>query len=284
MKPIFRIDRDKCKKDGLCAKACPGQLILMKENEFPVPIENAGEFCINCGHCVAVCPHDALSLTTMAAGDCLPFMREILPARDAMQQLLKGRRSVRAYKDKRVPRKVLEEIVDVGSHAPTGSNKQQVHWMVFEDRAEVNLLSGMVIEFMKSMMPLLDDEALLKRTRRIAAAWDNGQDRIMRGAPHLVLVHSQADLPYAQVDCTIALTYMELYAYSIGLGTCWAGYFTTASNLHAPLMAHLNLPAGHQCFGAAMVGYPQYRYRRIPQRNRPDVTWRPGNLKTGAEK
>ena len=115
---------------------------------------------------------------------------------------------------------------------------------------------------------------MIRRMNRLITAWDNGNDRILRGAPNLILVHAPADLPYAQADCVIALTYLELYAYAKGLGTCWGGYFTTAANFHAPLAEALKLPAGHQCYGSVMIGYPQVRYKTIPQRNASLVSWR----------
>ena len=121
---------------------------------------------------------------------------------------------------------------------------------------------GMVIDFMKMMLPITTDEALVRRFRRIVDAWDNGSDRIMRGAPHLIVVHSPADLPLAAEDCTIALTYLELYAHAKGLGTCWAGYFKSIAGLHEPLIKALDLPAGHKCFGAVMLGSPQYRDKK----------------------
>ena len=67
---------------------------------------------------------------------------------------------------------------------------------------------------------------------------------------------------------------LELYAYAKGLGTCWAGYFTTAAKLYPPLTAALRLPAGHQCYGAVMLGYPKTGYELIPQRNAPLVAWK----------
>jgi len=72
----------------------------------------------------------------------------------------------------------------------------------------------------------------------------------------------------------IALSYLELYAYTKGLGTCFAGYLTAAANFHEPLAQALGLPQGHKCFGAVMLGYPQYKYTRIPTRNATVVTWR----------
>jgi hypothetical protein len=35
----------------------------------------------------------------------------------------------------------------------------------------------------------------------------------------------------------------------------------------------VNLPEGHQIFGAMMVGYPKYRYHRIPLRKEPKIAW-----------
>lgn len=40
--PLFRIDYEKCDKDGLCALDCPAKIIEMK-NEGPFLIEGAEE-------------------------------------------------------------------------------------------------------------------------------------------------------------------------------------------------------------------------------------------------
>lgn len=273
--PLFSIDQSKCKQDGICAAECPAQIIVQNDKKsFPSLLPNGEEFCINCGHCVAVCPYGALTLATMPVEDCPQIDKNLLPTAAALRQCLQARRSIRQYKKTSVSRKILSELVDTARCAPTGSNKQQVQWMVFEKSADVHKLAAMVIDFIKTMLPVTTDEAVARRFRRIIHAWDNGRDRIMRGAPHLVLVHSQADLPSAETDCVIALTYLELYAYAQGLGTCWAGYFTAAAGLHEPLIKALDLPAGHQCFGAVMLGRPQYRYHRIPKRNDSLITWR----------
>ena len=69
---LFTVDPKKCKRDGLCVAECPGLLIeIIGEDGFPTPIAEAEELCINCGHCVSVCPQGALSLKTMSPKDCL---------------------------------------------------------------------------------------------------------------------------------------------------------------------------------------------------------------------
>jgi nitroreductase/Pyruvate/2-oxoacid:ferredoxin oxidoreductase delta subunit len=271
---LIVIDQKKCKRDGFCVRECPGQIISIENDSFPAIAEGMEEFCINCGHCVAVCPHDALTLSTMPLDQCPQVEKKLHSKPREIKQFLTARRSVRNYKKDCVPHEILENLLDTARYAPTGSNKQQVHWLVFENPDEVRRLAALVIDFIRLMLPGTQDDYLSKRMNRIIAAWERGADRILRGAPHLVVVHSPADIPYALVDSTIALTYLELYAYSLGLGTCWAGYFTTAAGLHAPLTAELNMPAGHVCHGAVMLGYPQYKYRRIPLRNAPLVTWR----------
>ena len=272
---LFTIDQKKCKRDGMCAKECPAQIIVLTEKDaFPTLMDNGEEYCINCGHCVAVCPHGALTLSTMPLTECPSIQYDLLPEAGQIRQLLMARRSIRFYKKRVVAHDLLEELIDTARYAPTGSNKQQVQWMVFENPAEVNRLASMVIDWARFMLPLTPDETMVKKMERRIAAWDKGRDPILRGAPHLIVVHSQADLPFAEADCVIALSYLELYAYTKGLGTCWAGYLTAAANFHEPLAQALGLPQGHKCFGAVMLGYPQYKYTRIPMRNAPIVTWR----------
>ena len=273
--PLFTIHQKKCKRDGICAAECPAQVIFQADKKsFPAPIENAEEFCIHCGHCVAVCPYGAIELEDMPAADCEIITQEMLPDEAAVRHFLEARRSIRQYKDKPVPRKILEELIATARYAPTGSNKQQVHWTIFQRAEEVHELAALVVDFMKLMLPDTTDEAVIRRFRRIVGAWDSGRDRIMRGAPHLVLVHSPTDMSFPAADCAIAITYLELYAFARGLGTCWAGYFTAAANAYEPLIKKLGLPSGHQCYGAVMLGYPQYGYHRIPRRNDPQITWR----------
>lgn len=272
---LFSIDRKKCKRDGRCAEVCPAQIIVLPDPEaFPTIPENREEFCINCGHCAAVCPHGALTLKTMPIAECPDIRYELLPEADQIRQLLMARRSIRFYKDRIVAHGLLEDLIDTARHAPTASNQQQVQWVVFENPAEVNRLASMVIDWTRSMLPLIPDELMAKKMENKIAAWDDGKDQILRGAPHLIVVHSQADLSFAETNCVIALTYLELYAYAKGLGTCWAGYLTTAAGFHEPLKQALGLPQGHKCFGAVMLGYPQYKYKRIPVRNAAAVTWR----------
>ena len=271
---LFKIDQEKCKRDGICIRECPTKVIAFTNHDkFPTPVENAEEYCLNCGHCVAVCPHSALTLNNEILDKYHLIQRDLLPGLESIKQFLTSRRSIRKYQEKAVSHDLLAELIDLGRFAPTGSNKQQVYWRVFEDTAQIHHLSALVIEWVKLMVKKIPDPSAAKRMERLVSSWEKGEDRIVHGAPHLIVTHSPTNQPSAPSDCVIALTYLELYAFSKGLGTCWAGYLTSAANAYAPLTQALGIPKGHKCYGAVMLGYPQYKYNRIPNRNNPLVTW-----------
>jgi len=272
---LFSVDPHKCQRDGICVAECPAKIIELADDEsFPKPIAGAEELCIHCGHCVTVCPHGALSLEDMKPEDCPPLRRDQLPGPEQCEHFLRSRRSIRNFKEKPVPRETLINLIEIARYGPTGHNLQPVHWLVIEKTEEVKRMGGLVADWMRLMIKEQPKLADLFHLDRVVQAWDQGVDRILRGAPHLIVAHAQKALAPAQAACIIALTYLDLAAPSFGLGTCWAGYFNTAANLYSPMQEDLKLPKGHQCFGAMMIGYPKYPYHRLPLRKEPPISWR----------
>ena len=272
---LFTINSRLCKRDGICVEECPPGIIeIRKKGNFPSPVEKAEEICIRCGHCVAVCPHSALSLKNMKAGDCSPIKKEILPKFESVVEFLKSRRSIRAYEENQVKRETLLTLMNVARYAPSGSNSQPVYWLLIEDKKEVRRLAALVVDWMRLMVKENPEVSVPGRFDRIIQAWDEGKDRIFRNAPHVTVAFGLKTLPAAHPACIIALTYLELAAYAMGLGPCWAGYFMRASQSFSPLIRGLDLPEGHQVFGAMMIGYAKHRYHRIPLRDAPRITWR----------
>ena len=65
------VDQKKCGRDGICIAACPMGIIEFKSKDaFPSMIDAGEELCINCGHCVTVCPHGAMNHAVMSSKDC----------------------------------------------------------------------------------------------------------------------------------------------------------------------------------------------------------------------
>jgi len=271
---LLSVDQEKCKRDGICAAVCPARIIELKNKAaFPTMIDGGDELCIRCGHCVAVCPHGAMSHEIMNSEECPPVRKELFVQPDQVEQFLKSRRSIRAYKKKLVDRDLLAKLIELASFAPSGHNTQPVHWRVIYDSDEVSRLAGIVADWMRSLIKEGSPLATTLHMDRVVAAWETGSDRICRGAPHVIVAHAPKDERTAPPGCTIALTYLELATLPFGLGACWAGYFNMAANSWPPMAEALNLPEGHVSFGAMMVGYPKFKYQRLPLRNEPRISW-----------
>jgi nitroreductase/NAD-dependent dihydropyrimidine dehydrogenase PreA subunit len=270
----FTIDSEKCNKDGICVMACPTNVIQMdSSDEIPCSTRDFEDYCLKCGHCTAVCPTGALSLNWLSPDQCPPIHKELSLTEQQVEQLLRRRRSIRNYKDKPVERHKLEKLLKIACYAPSARNNQPWHWTVVEDPAQTRRLAGMVIDWMRTVIQQHPEQAELRGFARVVSAWDAGEERICRGAPHIIVVHGDKNYGFGAEDGALALSYLELYAPAIGLGSCWGGYFYSAVNAYPPLFEALGLPAGHKAFGAVMVGYPKLKYQRLPLRNQPRVSY-----------
>jgi nitroreductase/NAD-dependent dihydropyrimidine dehydrogenase PreA subunit len=272
---LFVVDEDKCKRDGICVAECPIKIIALKDDDnVPRPARGAEEMCINCGHCVAVCPHGALSLEKMPVDSCPPVKEEWLTGPGQAEHFLRSRRSIRSYKKKPVDKETLVRLIEIARYAPTGHNFQPVNWVVIYGREELDRLIGIVIDWMRDSIEKQPELAKMMHLNELVAAWDLGVNVISRGAPHLIFTHAPQMDPSAQSACRNALSYLELAALPLGLGSCCCGYFDAAATFWRPLREALELPKKHICFGSVMVGYPQYKYHRLPLRKEPRITWR----------
>jgi nitroreductase/NAD-dependent dihydropyrimidine dehydrogenase PreA subunit len=254
------VDPFLCKRDGICVAVCPARVLL--NNSDGLPEEIPGSTCIHCGHCVAVCRSHALSHSGLEAEALLP-MPEELPSPEALDGLLRSRRSIRAYRPEPVPRAVLEELLHAARRAPTATNSQLLHWIVVSGREQVHAVAAEIVEGMKLAGV---NPAILER-------WDGGEDFVLRGAPTLVLACAPSEYFWKKEDCAIALTFLELAAEARGLGACWAGYLTRCATLHAPLRELLRVPEGYAVGGGLMLGRSQYKFHRIPPRKPLSVQW-----------
>ena len=258
------IDLKKCNKDLICVAECPFLLFREDEGGFPVFSEESEEMCIDCGHCLAVCPAEAVSFDNLNADDCEPVVDRLAVSQEQVTQLFRSRRSIRVFKNRPAEQSAVKELVDITRWAPTARNVQPVSWIVINNRTEVRRLADMVIDYLRGQNQLPG----------IISIYESGKDIIHRDAPCLIVAHAASTGFRPVEDCTIALTTFEAAAPVFGLGSCWAGFFMRAASDHEPILEYLDLPAGHQPYGALLTGYPKFRYKRIPPRKDARIDWR----------
>ncbi len=268
------IDPEKCNKDGICVYECPARIIAMPtKGSVPEQTQNFDERCLRCGHCVAVCPAGALSLNWLAPKDCPSVNKEAHLEALQAEQFLRARRSYRTYKDKIVEREKLEKLLEIAGYAPSARNNQPWRWTVVGTPSETKRLAGMVVECMRLLIRKDPQTAIQRGLTRVVEKWDKGDDRVCNGAPCVIVAHGDKDYCFGSEDCALALCYLDLFAPSLGLGACWAGHLYSVVNEYRPLQEALRLPPTDKAFGALMIGYPKFKYHRLPLRNAPRVTW-----------
>lgn len=265
---ILNVDKTSCKGDGRCVEICPLHILKMNDKKrVPEFVDGGGDACINCGHCVAFCPPASLSLSSMDVKKCAKLDHSKLPTAEQVELLLKGRRSIRIYKEEPLKVEMIEQLIDIARYAPSGINRQPVNWAVVEGKEEVSKLSGLVIKWMEHLLANKVPMAESFGFHNHVAAWKRGEDWICRGAPVIIIAYGLKDDPMVPQSCTIAATYLELAAFGLGLGACWAGYVNMAINMSDEARKFVGLSSRATVGAAMMVGHSKYKYSRIPLRN-----------------
>jgi nitroreductase len=101
-----------------------------------------------------------------------------------------------------------------------------------------------------------------------------GYNSVTWSAPALVLASAPRQATTGLVDLTLTLSYLELAAPKLGLGTCWAGVVCGAMQGSAAVREAIGLPEGHTHYYPMMVGYSKPKYFRLPERRAPKITWK----------
>ena len=232
---LITIDETKCKKDGLCVQECPVGIIRQQDKDsFPVMISRGSEACLLCGHCVAVCPHDALDHEKIPMAHSPAILKELGINPEQAVQFLRSRRSIRRYKNKPVDKETIQSLIDTARCAPTGSNSQLVSWTVHTDEAKLKTMADMTIDWMRESIKAGGNDPMTSYLPMIIMAYEAGINSITHNAPCIVFASTPDEYVNGMVDLSIALSYFELIATAKGLGTCWLGLITRQCNFMNP--------------------------------------------------
>lgn len=270
--PTFQVNIEKCRRDGICSKVCPAMIINNDENGVPFLIPGGAKSCIGCGQCVAFCPHGAASLDGLPMERVEKVNRSLMPSAEAVAELMKTRRSVRVFSAKPVPRDLLERIVNMSSFAPTAKNQRGVRWAMVDSPDKIDQIISLVADFFDEQAGPKPSTPLQRSSKMLANLARKGKDPILRGARQLAVAVAQND-NWGRSDAAIALSYFELAAHSLGVGCCWAGYFTSACEHSEKLRALIGLQEGEAVQGGQMLGYQGIRATYVPPRTDSRVDW-----------
>lgn len=222
---------------------------------------------------MAVCPESALLLEGTAAEELQPLDTSNYPNPASLSTLMRGRRSVRLYRDEPVDKALIEDMLQVVRWAPSGKNVQPLRFVVTSGKQRMHELVEHTLNFFQWLLQNQVQHARTLGVEALVDAWKRGCDPILRNAPHLIVAHGPKDNPMLMGSGMIAVTQLELLATANGLGACWAGYLQIAASAHAPLRQALGLAEGEAVAAALMLGKPRFRYRAVPPRKPLEVRW-----------
>ena len=268
---LIRVDCSRCVKCELCVAVCPRGLIQLSP-EWP-ELRNSS-LCIACGQCVAVCPVSALDHERAPLARQSPVHTFPVMDGDTAHQFLRSRRSTRCYQSKPVPRDQIRQLMDIARFAPTGGNSQGISYFIIDQQERLRQLTECTIAWMEEASAQLNFPAAKIYEQYVSMYRNSANDSILRNAPALILGTAAPTFARGRENTILSFAYIELYAPSIGLGTCWAGLLESAYfSGFSPLHDLLKIPEGSHFSGALMVGYPKIAFRRLVDRNPLDLTF-----------
>jgi len=148
-------------------------------------------------------------------------------------EAIKGRRSVRKYRKREVPKELVKEVIEAGIWAPSAGNVQD--WRF-----------------------ILTDKEPVKKALAMAA---HNQEQIRRASWVVVVCSDLREIfraygrrgveLYSVQDTAAATQNMLLRAHELGLGTCWIGAFDEGA-----LRKILKLPGHFKPLAIIALGYP----------------------------
>lgn len=151
------------------------------------------------------------------------FLHPLNPYTSGLE-LLEGRRSVREYKDKEVPRDTFWRVIETARFSPSSKNSEPYYFKV------------------------IDKE---KNLSRLADIRGDSSSPISETPMAVAICSDPNESNRFKVDATIATYHFMLSAFSHGLGTCWIADMNRNS-----VKEILNIPEKHYVATVTPLGYP----------------------------
>ena len=150
-------------------------------------------------------------------------------------QVLKSRRSCRKFTDQKLDPETLAEILEAGTWAPTGRNRQ----------------SPLIVM-------VQDEETLAELDALNAKARGRGETHAFFGAPAVAVVFADSESHTGLQDASLVMGNLMNAAHSCGVGSCWLNRARDVFEMEEgrALMKKWGVPDNYVGFANCILGYP----------------------------
>jgi len=157
---------------------------------------------------------------------------------------IKTRRSIRKFKDIPIEKEKLDLIIEAGTYAPSGKNKQ----------------SAIIIA--------ITNKEILDKLAEINRQVINLNKKTMYDAPAVLVVLANKDVSTYVHDGCAVIENMLLAAHSLGVGSCWVHRakekFETEEGKE--ILKSLGIEGNYEGIGHCLLGYPEEEGHLFPRK------------------
>lgn len=271
---MMNVDLEKCIGCTRCVKDCIVSDIEMVNGKAHIK----NETCIKCGHCIAVCPKDAVSIDEYNMDEVKEYNKESFNIEsENLLNFIKFRRSVRNFKKRDIENEKLLKIIEAGRFTQTGSNMQDVSYIVVKDNLQE--LRKLVLETLNANANAMLADKSMERYHKYAYMWmgmyknflenPDGEDKLFFHAPALILTVAESP-----VNGALASSNMELMTNALGLGTYFSGFLLRAAQTNPKIGEFLGVKEGKSLVTCMVIGYPNIKYFRTTPRKEAEILWK----------
>lgn len=263
---MISIDEDRCTGCGMCVTDCVSGVLSIKDGKASV----SGS-CMQCGHCIAICPH-AAPLIANYSDTCVEYDPRTfdIPTQN-MLNAVKFRRSVRCFKDVPVSMEDLHVLMDAAAHTPTAKNTQACRFVFIQDN--LDSFKNMIWSNLRSAY---ESSEVLPIPRETTGKFlslldtDKPVDFLFRNAPAVLCI--QAPDP---VDAGLAASAIEMVGSTMGMGVLYNGYLRRTIASMSDVQRYLDMDLKEKPLVVCMlIGYSDVTYKRTAPRRNPSVVLR----------
>ena len=285
------IDKTRCACCGACVETCSERIFAQTESGA-IPHRLHPGLCIACGHCVAMCPHEAVRHPAFPDGTVHAVNRGNMPRVEQVMEMLRMRRSIRHFEDRPVENPVMEQVLEGARCAPSAHNFQTTEYVVVRDKAVLRTITDLVASCYAGVMRQLKNPVirtlygltvskgeirsalhLLPDFEMVVEAAQQGEDPFLHDAPCLVVTHAARSVNFPEANAILALHNATLVAQALGLGSFLVGYLVGACKRDKRIPRLLSVPNDHEVYGALALGYPKREFKNWVERRPLRVRW-----------
>ena len=189
---------------------------------------------------------------------------------DALEAIL-TRRSTRKYTEEIPDKELIKKVIEAGRYAPSGSNSQNTHFIVFNEKHILTDMADLVKEEFSKME--VDQDTYVSLKHSINAS-KNGNYVFHYNAPVFVVVANKKGYGNAMADSACALENMMIAANALDLGSCWINqlHWLDENEAIRTFMRPYGLEDNETITGGLILGYAD---TGLPNRTPLDRTGNP---------